>query len=72
MGIGNLIGDFFQFWWRRKVLSTCFLQNKKLQISVIIAFSFHERPLECVLAASIQERKKQQKCTEAFVCFTRT
>lgn len=69
MGSGGLIGDFFQFWWRKKVL--VFLQNKKLMASVIIAFSFRERPLVCVPSASIQERKKQ-KCTKAFVCFTRT
>lgn len=30
------------------------------------------RLVESVLAARIEERKKQQKCTEAFVCFTRT
>lgn len=31
----------------------------------------HKRIVESVLAARIEERKKQQKRTKAFVCFAR-
>lgn len=62
MGTGGLIGDFFQFWWRRKVLVSYKIRNYRFQLSLLSAFV-----KDCVVTASIQERKKLQKCTKAFV-----
>lgn len=39
MGIGDLIGDFFQFWWRRKVLVSYKIRNYRFQLPLLSAFT---------------------------------